>query len=216
MKLALDEKINKGSITLAFFLISALILISFLLSSYVSLAATSEEETTGSNVTVTKQVAISKSNNLTAGIIFGPPSDSGCGTNGCDPGSNYLNATGNFNSTNQAQIWLTMDSTTNTPIDICIKDNEALKVGSTSNTIANTEYHWNDSTTNIGNTANPLYPATTDISTTYQYADAFNDTPSGTTTPFYFRFSLDIPSSTKAGTYNNTVYFKATENITAC
>ena len=212
----LDIRVNKGTITLAFFLIFVLILISFFLSSYVSLAATTEEETTGSNITVTKQVAISKSTNLTAGIILGPPSDSGCGASGCDPGSDNLNATGNFNSTNHTQFWLTMDSTTNTPIDICIKANAVLTSGS--NTIANTNYHWNASTSNTPTEGSllPKWVPDTDISTTYQYVEVFNDTASGSTTQFSFRFSLNIPSGAVAGTYNNTIYFKATENTTAC
>lgn len=215
MKLTIGhEKITKGTVTSALFLISALILIGFFLSSYISLAATSEEETTVSNITVAKQVAISKSNNLTTGVIFGPASDSGCGATGCDPGSSNLNATGNFNNTENTTYWLMMDSTTNTGIDICVKVNAALTVTGTANTIANTNYHYSNSS--YTNSTDPLYPATVDISTSYQYLDNFNDTASGTTTPFYFRFALTIPSNAKAGTYNNTIYFKATENTTVC
>jgi hypothetical protein len=161
----------------------------------------SEEETTSSSATITKQVAISKSANLTTGILFGS----------LDPNSNANNATGNFNSSSQTQFWLTIDSTTNTPLDICTKDSAALTNGG--QTIPNAGYKWNSTTTN--DAVNPyifgtMFAMTTNYNTANKIAD------SQTSGTYYLRFTLDVPAGQAAGAYSNTVYFKAADDSTGC
>jgi hypothetical protein len=187
---------------------------------------TSEEESTSSNITVSKSVAISKSDNLTAGIQFGgldysgdmaiDKYDIGCSSNGCDPGTNNVNASANFNYTNVnmngTNYWIKVDTTTNSGIDLCLKANAALAAGG--NTIALTNYHYSNATSSTNTT--PTYPASTDMTTSYVYV--FSDVAPDTSNErlLYFRFNLNIPSNAVAGTYNNTIYFKATENSSSC
>jgi hypothetical protein len=162
-----------------------------------------EEETTSSLATVTKQVAISKSSNLTTGVLFG----------NVDPNSNNNNATGNFNVTDeQTQFWLTIDSTTNTPIDICTKDDDELSTAGDSE-IPNTGYTWNSSASNTPtdpSISTSMYAITTSYDITNKIAD------SQTSGVYYLRFTLDIPVGQAAGSYSNTVYFKGADDATGC
>jgi uncharacterized protein (UPF0333 family) len=196
-----QENINKGAIKIA---LSLAVLLCFLISIYlVPIARTqSDEEFTYSTANITKQVAISKSANLTAGIKFGTVT----------LGSNNNNATGNFNSTGQTQYWITIDSTTNVDIDLCIKVDQALTSGSY--TIPNTNYHYsyNDTTNDW---TYPTYPATTEITTSY-VKTVEDKWIGGVSDEVYFRFNLDIPNDAHAGDYSNIVYFKAVDNTTSC
>ena len=165
-------------------------------------------ETTKSNVTITKQVAISISGNLTAGVTFGS----------ANPGASDINATYNFNGTtdptwgNQTLYWITIDTTTNTNLDICTKSNANLTSGSYF--IPDAGYTWASSITN--NYTLPIYPPTTAYTSDFTY-DTSNlvadDISSGT---YYMRFALDIPAGQQSGTYNNTLYFRGQENTTTC
>jgi hypothetical protein len=196
------QKLDKGLVKIVFpLLILMFILMSFsLLQTSFSTDVTSVVSNTSSNATIEKSVAISRSNNLTDGIPFGIVT-----------AGNNRNATGNWNSTNNTQYWISLDSTTNVPVDLCILANDTLKSGSF--TIANTNYHYSNSTTN--NVTLPTYPAAVDITTSYVHA-ADDVDMTGSTYYVYFRFSLDVPAGTHGGTYSNTISFKATENITAC
>ena len=206
MKLIIgNTKVDKGIIKLTF---SLLLIILFFVGIHfipcISFAQTQQTKNVTSNVTIAKQIAISRSTNLTAGILFGTVTI----------GSNNNNATGNFNSTGHTQFWITIDSTTTVPIDLCIRANDSMRSGSYS--IPLTNYHWSYNTT-TNNQTYPTYPATTDMTTTFDYVDNMNDTwNQGTTVYCYFRFNLDIPSGQVAGTYTNEISFKATENTTTC
>ena len=196
------QRIDKGMIKTVFpILILMFILMSFsLLKTSFSADVTSAVSNTSSNATVEKNVAISRSTNLTAGILFGIVT-----------AGNNRNATGNFNSTENTTYWISLDSTTNVPLDLCILANDTLRSGSF--TIPNAGYHYSNST--YLNSTHPTYPATVDITTSYVHA-ADDVDMTGTTYVVYFRFSLDVPAGTHGGTYSNTISFKATENTTAC
>jgi hypothetical protein len=196
-----EKNFNKGAIKIALCLA---IVLCFLISIYLVPIAKmqSDEEFTYSTANITKQVAISKSANLTAGIIFGTVT----------VGSVNNNATGNFNSTGQTQYWITIDSTTNVDIDLCIKVDQPLTSGSY--IIPNTNYHYsfNDTTNDW---TSPTYPPT--ISITTSYTKTIEDKwIGGVSQNVYFRFTLDVPSDTHAGDYSNIVYFKAVDNTTEC
>ena len=202
-----DTELDKGAIKLTFSLL-ILIFLFFVLVRFIptiSADVTQETENVTSNVTITKTVAISRSTNLTAGILFGT----------VNTNTNNNNATGNFNSTNHTQFWITIDSTTTVPIDLCIKVNDTLRSGTY--TIANTNYHWSNSSSNTPTEGSitPIWPPTVDISTNWQAAlnDSWN---SGSTIYNYFRFALDVPSGTPGGTYTNEIQFQAVENTTGC
>jgi hypothetical protein len=108
-------------------------------------------------------------------------------------------------------MWVIIQATTNTPIDICTKDNNALTHTDGSTTIPNSGFTWNVSTTN--DATNPKLPGIA-LSTTYDTVNLIaNDASSGT---FYLRYWLDVPSGQKAGNYQNIVYFWAEDNSTLC
>jgi len=204
VKIAINgQKIDKGAVKIALpLLILMFIGVSFFLwQSSFSADVTTATSNTTSNATIEKNVAISRSTNLTAGVLFGIVT-----------AGNNRNGTGNFNSTNNTQYWITIDSTTNVPIDLCIMANDTLRSGSF--TIANTNYHYSWNRTYNNGTV-PTYPASTDITTSYVTTEGDIDM-TGSSADVYFRFSLDIPAGTHGGTYTNEVSFKATENTTAC
>ena len=202
------KKVDKGLADLAFVsIILILIAISFFLwEPSFSADVTIDTENTTSNVTIEKNVAISRSNNLTVGILFGTVT----------VGSNDNNATGDFNSTEHSQYWIQIDSTTNVPVDVCIQANDTMRSGTYQ--IALTGYTWSNSTTNVNSTEGtlaPISPSTTAI--TQSWAKTIEDAGgTGSTVYNYYRFHLDISSGTYAGTYTNEIQFKATENTTAC
>ena len=203
MKIVINgQKIDKGAVKIALpLLILMFIGVSFFLwQPSFSADVTTATSNTTSNATIEKNVAISRSDNLTAGILFSIVT-----------AGNNRNATGNFNSTENTTYWISLDSTTNVPLDLCILANDTLRSGSF--TIPNTGYHYSNST--FDNATFPTYPATVDITTSYVHA-ADDVDMTGSTYHVYFRFSLDIPSGTRGGTYTNQVSFKATENTTAC
>jgi Tfp pilus assembly protein FimT len=194
-------KVSKGTTQLMIaFALLAIVAVSLSLS-HLTFSA-SDEETTSSSADITKQVAISKSANLTTGILFGT----------LDPDSDNNNATGNFNDTDQmTQFWLTIDDTTNTPIDICTKDSAPLtKAG---DNIPNTNYKWNSTTTNSAGDpyiSGDRFAITTSYDTVNKIAD------SQTSGTYYLRFTLDVPAAQPAGSYSNTVYFKGADDVSGC
>jgi len=200
-----DTKVDNEIAELFFMLL--ILMIFFFVGVYyipsISFAQTQETENVTSNATISKLVSIGRSNNLTAGILFGT----------VQTNTNDNNATGNFNSTNHTQFWITIDGTTTIPIDLCIKANDSLRSGSY--TIALTNYHVSNSSTNAINFTFPLYPPTIDMSTSWQalFNDSWN---SGTTTYRYLRFALTVPSGQIAGTYTNEISFRGIENTTGC
>ncbi len=203
-------KLNKGTIktaSLLFFITLVGLSLISLLKISISADVTSASSNSTSNATIEKNVAISLSNNLTAGIIFGIVT-----------AGNERNATGNFNATDEnTSFVVTIDSTTNVPVDLCINVNDTLRSDyDNSFTISNTnyKYSWNESL-GFSNHTDPDWPPVTVITTTYAKILEDKDMVGGTLN-VTFRFSLDIPAGTRAGTYTNQVSFKATENITSC
>ena len=134
-------KLNKGTIktaSLLFFITLVGLSLISLLKISISADVTSATSNTTSNATIEKNVAISLSNNLTAGIIFGIVT-----------AGNERNATGNFNATGEnTSFVVVVDSTTNVPVDLCINVNDTLRSDyDNAWTIANTnyKYSWNES-----------------------------------------------------------------------
>ncbi len=164
-----------------------------------TLVSAQQEQTTISNVTVNKYVAIGLSTNLTEGILFGT----------LDPGTSDNNATHNYDGPGgETTYWVAISSDSNVNVDICIKDNAPLTRSGGSETIPNSNYTWNCSTSATA----PALPGTA-ISTSYAKTDC---TGIGGGNNAYFRFWLDIPAGQVPGDYNNTVYFKGVEAGQSC
>jgi hypothetical protein len=194
MKIVLNKKTLK---------IASLVALSISFLAYVVIAAEvlQETKTTTGTANVTKQVAIGLSTDLISGIKF--PNK--------DPGTTDNNASYNFNASDQTTMWIVIESSTNTPIDICTKDNAPLTHTDGTTTIPNSGFRWNVSTSN--DATNPKLPGIA-LSTSYDTSNLIaNDQSSGT---FYLRYWLDIPTGQKAGNYNNTVYYWAEDNTTLC
>jgi hypothetical protein len=136
-------------------------------------------------------VSIGLTTNLADGIEFGS----------LDPNTvNSSSAT-----CNNLQCNISVSSDTNVNVDVVMKVNSYLTRQGGVETIS-TQY-WNSSTAE--QPTNPAYQ----VSTTYDYTNKVGSslTP-GTRT--IFNSWLSVPSGQKAGTYNNTLYFCATETGT--
>jgi len=173
----------------------------------------SEEETTGSTATISKAVAITRSTNMsTDGIPFGTVS----------PNTLNNNASGNANHTNHSQYWITIDSSTNTNIILCIKEDADLGLADGSANISNTNYHYIMNTTTLNSTEDIVSPgpapATTDITTSYVNISSFDPgyAMNSTNNTLYIRFHLDVDSGQAGGSYSNNVFFKGVDLSETC
>ncbi|MBT4114349.1 DUF4402 domain-containing protein [Candidatus Woesearchaeota archaeon] len=155
--------------------------------------ATSAQVSAVSNVTITQNVAI-QANNLSV-IQFG----------NLVPGTDGNNATTNYNATDNSSAYIEMGPNTSVDVDLCI--NATLLVSGVNN-ISRDNYTFTN-----GSTQDP--PNYTDAislnETFYKYAEAISRSNRS-----YHRFWLDIPPQQAAGTYNNTVTFKAVATTLSC
>jgi hypothetical protein len=159
---------------------------------------------TVSNVTIQNYLSIDMSDNLTDGITFG--------TVATLPAIN-VNATHNFDAqgavVNQSSFYVNVSTDSNTPVDFCIKANDSL-VESGGNVIGITnETYANNSLTNL---TLPSSIAEEPITTTYDKATT-NILQGGAE---FYRFYLDVPAATAAGSYQNLIYFKGVTNGSVC
>ncbi len=165
----------------------------------------SSTESIYSEAQIMKYISISTSGNLSAGIEFG--------TITILPATN-ANATKNYNGTlneswnNETLYWINVSSDSSVNADLCVKADNLTTSGLDEIGLGN--YTWADNLTN-----NESWPS---ISTANQMTDVYvlgteNITPGDLN---YYRFWLSVPGGQPAGTYNNTVYFKAVEEGIGC
>lgn len=157
-----------------------------------------------SNVTIQSFLSIDMSANLSDGIVFSTVSSL--------PATN-VNATHNYDadaSPNRSSFFLNVSVDSNTPVDFCIKANVSLYDPTGGNYIGITNETYSNSSSN--NITNPKVSDETPITTTY--AKATTQVYQGNST--FYRFYLDVPAATPAGTYENSIYFKGVTNGTAC
>ncbi len=192
-----------------YFFVAALILLQAAFVASSSLEITGRQsyiQNVYSEAQIQKYISISTSGNLSAGIEFGtitvlPSTD--------------VNATKNYNSTvddswhNETLYWIVVSGDSNTNVDLCVKADNLNTSGG--DEIPLTNYNWSDNVTN-----DEFWPSLGDSRnmTNTSYVKGSADIPAGSSN--YYRFWLSVPASQPAGTYNNTVYFKAVENGTAC
>lgn len=150
-------------------------------------AANTTEQNTSSDANVSYFVAIGMSTQLAAGIHFG----------NVEPNSTGNPADQNFDS-GSTLYYVSVSPDGNTGVNISIKDNADLT--SSLDTIQNTGYYYDADL----DAAVPSLPGT---AITTGYVQSISDVENGTNA--YFRFYLDVPPTTAAGNYNNTVFFQA-------
>ena len=194
------KKIKISLKNLFLFLIIFICLV-LLIFQNVSISGRATESFTDSNVSITKYIAISFSENLSEGIDFGDvnvlPATS-------------LNATHNYDGLiNGTSLYISVSSDSNTLVDFCIKANTDLTsidldvIG-----LANETYQ-NSSTTNLTlPTTSPEIPLTT------SYIKSGDNIAVGSEN--YYRFWLDVPVAQPSGDYNNTVSFKGVQVGYSC
>lgn len=159
-------------------------------------------QTTQSRVSISYYYAISLSDNLADGIDFGnitslPATD--------------LNATDNHNGANSTTtMWVLLSNDSNVNIDVCTRAQGPLNTtGGAEIGLGN--YTWSDSLTTTGSL--PSGPSTTAYTTSFAKGNSVNIAPSS---KGYYRYWLDVPVGQAAGTYTNTVEYKAVYTGAGC
>jgi len=189
---------KKGMIILVILILVCVVVVFFegMLTSFVS------QGSVPSNVSVDiKYFSIEFSGNLSDGITFEEV--------GSVPATN-VNATDNYNNVGSGSsliINVSNDSSTN--IDFCIKANGGLTDSSGSVISIGQETYSNSSSTS---SAVPALSEETSLTTSYVKASSVVGPGEGE----YYRFWLDVPSGTAAGSYNNSISFKGVETTASC
>src|SRR3989344_8302582 len=181
-----ERRKEKSNLIIGVFLvILGLVLLNFEINkSAISLSYTgaSTEQTTPSDATVGAYFAIASSDNLTQGISFGsivslPATD--------------VNATANYNESNQTGYFLTVSSDSNVNVDFCFKADSAF------NTEGGDEIglgNWTYSQNATNNLTIPDLNAAVEIRLNYSNGTT-GVSPSNSN---YYRFWLDIPAAQAA------------------
>ncbi|MBU0963000.1 MAG: hypothetical protein KKD48_03795, partial [Nanoarchaeota archaeon] len=164
--------------------------------------------TVGSSVDISRYFSISASTNLSDGIYFGnistlPATD--------------VNATDNFNYTavspvnNATLMAITVNTDSNANVDFCIKANANLHNNVSAGTIPITGETY--TAFNLTNYTKPAWSgSSTAVTTSYVMANYATGIQPGNSSNW--RFWLDVPAATGAGTYNNTISFEGILNLT--
>lgn len=163
-------------------------------------AATTDEKSTTSNVTVNIYVSISLTTDFGDGLMFST----------LDPSTEDNNAT----TCNDLGCNISVSGDTNVGVDIVMKANTNLTRGAELDFISYYNYTWNttDGTALQLKPGNYLNISEYDYRTDYKVGDSV--AASGVRS---WQAWLDIPVSQSAGTYNNTLYFCGNqEDTTDC
>jgi len=154
-----------------------------------------------SNVSISKAISISFSNNLSEGIIFG--------TIASLPATNQ-NASHNYDgASNGTSMYINVSLDGNTNVDFCIKANAPLtSLGGDTLNVGNETYS-NSTTTSIS-----LPSLATKNSLNLSYVKSGNNITTGGIN--YYRFWLDVPVAQYPGDYNNTISFKGIQTGISC
>lgn len=160
------------------------------------------EDSTTSNVSIQKYLAIALSGNLSSGIVFEQIDTLP---------TNNDNATHNYDGPNNStEYYINVSTDSNTAVDFCIRANTGLStIGGDIIGLGNETYSTNVTTSDLNT------PAIADeISMNTTYEKAATAVPVGNAS--YWRFYLDVPVGQASGDYNNSVYFKGVTQGTGC
>lgn len=160
--------------------------------------ASTQTVTTTSNATINVYVAISRSANLSDGILFG----------NVEVNTNDNNASHNNDSNGgNTSMWILVSQDSNVNVDLCLNYNESLTSGSY--TIPDANYTYNNSQTD----QSPDLSGTAMTTTSTKVESSI---PTTSDAYAYFRFWLDVPVGQQAGTYVNEMSFKAIQAGGTC
>ncbi|MBR9703930.1 hypothetical protein GOV12_00835 [Candidatus Pacearchaeota archaeon] len=164
------------------------------------------EISTVSNVTIQSFLSIDMSTNLSEGIQYG---------NVASLPAYNVNSTHNYDNQggveNLSSMFINVSIDSNTAVDLCLKADDDLNDSAGGNIIGITNMTYANNTYNNLTLPN----MTTDNSLALDtYEKGTVDLPKGNSS--FFRFWLDVPASTVAGSYNNSIYFKGVQNGSAC
>jgi hypothetical protein len=190
--------LKKESVILAAFSAIFLLSIIMLLSQQITITGKATTQSTISNVTISKYLAIDLSTNLSAGITFG---------NVTSLPATDINASHNYDAgagVNGTTMFVNISDDSNVAVDICINANTDLTDSVSGEIIA----IGNESYSNSTSTNATLPPTGGETSLTTSYVWAGNESQGN---QVYFRFWLDIPAGATSGDYNNTIGFKGVE-----
>ncbi len=160
-----------------------------------------------SQVTIQKYFSINASGNLSAGIDFGtvsvlPSTDVNASKNW-----NYTGGGDTFH--NETLYWITVETDSNTAVDLCVVATALNTSGGFEIGIGN--YTFSDSPWN-----NVTYPGPVDELAMNTAAYVAGETGIGVGSSDYFRFWLDVPATQPTGTYNNTVTILGVSTGVSC
>jgi hypothetical protein len=105
--------------------------------------------------------------------------------------------------------WMNVSADSNTNVDFCIKATALNTSDDDEIGLGNETYH-NTSAVPSFSDPNPEM----NVSLTTEYVKAGNEIEPGNAS--YYRFWLDVPAGTAAGTYNNSVQFKGVNGAGSC
>ncbi len=160
-------------------------------------------QSTQSRVSITYYYAITLSANLANGIDFGNitvlPADD-------------LNATDDYNGANSTTtMWVLESNDSNVNIDLCTRAQGPLNTTGGSE-IGLGNYTWSDSKSNTASLPSGP-PGSVTFTTSFVKNNNNNIAPGGNG---YYRYWLDIPVGQAAGTYANTIEYKAVYTGSSC
>lgn len=186
------------------FVVGAILVFSIVMitvENFNSITGYATTQATKSNVSISKYLSISVSNNLTTAIDFG--------TVAVLPQTDINASHNNDSSGGGTTYWINTSTDGNTNVDFCIGANDNMTSGADILRLGNETYANATSTaTNVPSPVNQL--ALSNVA----YVKSGENVTKGNAN--YYRFWLDIPATQASGDYNNTVYFKAVATAVAC
>lgn len=155
------------------------------------------------NVTFSPQIAIAASADLAAGINIA----------NLTPGTTGNNGSANYNpaDNNNTTYYIRAADTNSLNIDLCVNASGNLTTGGGEFILLPGNYSFNDSASNLSSSA--TYPGRDFNTSPGKKANTTSIAPGGRA---YFRFFLNVPANQPAGTYANTIAFRALVAGAAC
>lgn len=154
------------------------------------------------NVTFNPQIAIAASADLAAGI----------NVQNLTPGSSANNGSKNYNpADNNTTYYISADAANSLNLDLCVNASGNLSTAGGDTIPLAGNYSFNDSALNTSLFS--TYPGRDFNTSPGKKANTTSIAPGGRA---YFRFFLNVPDNQPAGTYTNTISFRARVAGAAC
>jgi hypothetical protein len=145
-------------------------------------------------------------------IAASPDLAGGINIQNLTPGSTGNNGSANYNpGDNNTTYWISASGTNSVNIDLCVNVSGNLTTGGGEFILLPGNYSFNDSASNLSVYA--TYPGRDFNISPGKKANTTSVAPGAKA---YFRFFLNVPANKPAGSYTNTVSFRALVAGTAC